>query len=402
MKILHTADWHLGQVFYGYDRTEEENDMLRQIREIVAEEKPDAMVVSGDIFNNGSPSSAAQKMYNDAILDIHLACPEMTIVIISGNHDSGAKLTVTNSLWEHFQVHLLGSIERTPEGKSDFSKHIFDVKGTDGNIIGYIAAVPHTYPSNFPTAPDENKSKQEQYFHGLLEAVATKNESHLPVVLMAHLAVKGCDTTGHDLIGGMDYAEVTEMGTGYDYLALGHIHKPQAPSQSARYCGTPIPVNFGEQFDHSVSIVELEKGQAAAISTRAIHNLIPLLDIPAQPKPFAEVYKELQEYPSDVTAYIRVMIQPDETMTPLALEKITEAIKGKKLRYCRMQIAQHKSSPEHQRIRISLHDMKTKSPLEIAEIYFSQLAAKNDGSQFDEDMRGKLAEITKQIQEPNS
>lgn len=402
MKILHTADWHLGQVFCGYDRTEEEHDMLRQIREIVSEEKPDAMVVSGDIFNTGSPSPTAQKMYNDAILDIHLACPEMTIVIISGNHDSGAKLTVTNSLWEHFQVHVLGSIERTPEGDPDFGKHIFEVKGTDGDIIGYIAAVPHTYPSNFPAAPDANKSKQEQYFHGLLEAVAAKNENHLPVVLMAHLAVKGCDTTGHDLIGGMEYSEVTEMGTGYDYLALGHIHKPQTPSPSARYCGTPIPVNFGEQFDHSVSIVELEKGQAPVISTKAIKNLIPLLDIPAQAKPFAEVYKELQDYPADVTAYIRVMIQPDETMTPLALEKITEAIKGKKLRYCRMLIDQKKSSSGHKRVRISLHDMKSKSPLEIAEIYFSQLAAKDVNSLFDEDMHSKLAEITKQIQEPNS
>lgn len=124
-------------------------------------------------------------------------------------------------------------------------------------ISSAISPLFHTHTQITSTAPEE-ENLDRNTFPRLAEAVKVKNENHLPVVPMAHLAVGGCDTNRHDLIGGMDYAEVTEMGTGYDYLAFGHIQK-SILKPVLRYCGTPIPVNFGEHIDHSVSIVELEK-----------------------------------------------------------------------------------------------------------------------------------------------
>ena len=87
MKILHTSDWHLGHTLYNYDRTVEQQAFLRQLTRIVTEEQPDAMVVSGDIYHYSSPAAATQKMYTDAMLNIHQACPEMTIVVTAGNHE---------------------------------------------------------------------------------------------------------------------------------------------------------------------------------------------------------------------------------------------------------------------------------------------------------------------------
>ena len=75
MKILHTSDWHLGHTLYNYDRTAEQQSFLRQLTRIVTEEQPDAMVVSGDIYHYSSPAAATQKMYTDAMLNIHQACP---------------------------------------------------------------------------------------------------------------------------------------------------------------------------------------------------------------------------------------------------------------------------------------------------------------------------------------
>ena len=98
MKILHTSDWHLGHTLYNYDRTAEQQSFLRQLTRIVTEEQPDAMVVSGDIYHYSSPAAATQKMYTDAMLNIHQACPEMTIVVTAGNHDSSSKLEIDSSL----------------------------------------------------------------------------------------------------------------------------------------------------------------------------------------------------------------------------------------------------------------------------------------------------------------
>ena len=93
MRIIHTSDWHLGHVLYGYDRSREQRDMLVRIEEIVGKEKPDALVVSGDVYHTGQPSAAVQKMFTEAVMRLHEACPEMEIVITAGNHDKARGLT---------------------------------------------------------------------------------------------------------------------------------------------------------------------------------------------------------------------------------------------------------------------------------------------------------------------
>lgn len=264
MKILHTSDWHLGHTLYNYDRTAEQQSFLRQLTRIVTEEQPDAMVVSGDIYHYSSPAAATQKMYTDAMLNIHQACPGMAIVVTAGNHDSSSKLEIDSSLWQHFGLNVVGNIERTAE-EVNLDKHIIEVKNGQ-ETKGYVIAVPHVYPQNFPLLDTETPRDQRQtrFFQALLDEVKKRNTAQLPVVLMAHLSIEGSDRSGHDeSIGGIEYVPLSAMGEGYDYLALGHIHCPQDIKGShhhARYCGTPLPVSFDETYPHSVSIIELEKG----------------------------------------------------------------------------------------------------------------------------------------------
>ena len=106
MKLIHTSDWHLGHTLYNYDRTEEQQAFLQQLAEIVEREQPDALLVSGDVYHYSSPSASVQKMYTEAMLEIHRRCPSMTIVVTAGNHDSSSKLEITQSLWESFGLHV--------------------------------------------------------------------------------------------------------------------------------------------------------------------------------------------------------------------------------------------------------------------------------------------------------
>ena len=395
MKILHTSDWHLGQVFYDYDRTEEQRDMLRQITEIVRKEQPDAMVVSGDIFHTGSPSSAAVEMYNEAILAMHRACEGMTIVVTAGNHDSAAKLVVNNALWEHFNVNIIGHVARNKDENRtpDYESHLIRVEDKQGKTLGYIAAIPHCYDSNYPTTNTElqRRERAKAYYNGLAEYVSSRNGEGAPVVLMAHTAVTGCDFAGHEIIGGMESREADTLGSGYDYIALGHIHTPQNINERTRYCGTPIPVNFGEKFEHSVSIVNVERGKLPLIETRAIKNLIPLHDFPTplpdtdageddldekhRPLPFDKVLEKLRDLDSDKRCYLRLVVKVDETLTPLANTQIAEAVKGKKCRFCLIktfmyQKAKDKAEAKRQ-VKLDAGSLREKSPLEIAELFFS-------------------------------
>ena len=112
MKIIHTSDWHLGHTLYEHDRTAEHTAFLTQLRDIVEDEKPDALLVSGDIYDRTNPSTSVQKMYYKALLDMHAACPEMTIVVTAGNHDSKAMLELGRELWLMAGVRVVGQVER--------------------------------------------------------------------------------------------------------------------------------------------------------------------------------------------------------------------------------------------------------------------------------------------------
>ena len=126
MKIIHTSDWHLGHEMFSYRRQDEFDEFFRQLRDIVADTQPDALLVSGDVYHSANPTIPTQTMYTEAILTLHEACPGMHIIITAGNHDSASRLEIDRSLWRHFHVHVVGGLARTEE-ESWFDRHIFRI-----------------------------------------------------------------------------------------------------------------------------------------------------------------------------------------------------------------------------------------------------------------------------------
>lgn len=371
MKILHTSDWHLGHTLYNYDRTEEQMAMLLQMVDIVREEKPDVFLLCGDVYHTPQPSASVQTMFTNALVEIHDANPDMTIVVTAGNHDSGTKHDIFRTPWKALKVYTIGSVDAN--NKEDL---IIEIPGQ-----GYVIAVPYVNERNMP----------DGFFQDLLDIVAERNKANLPVLMTAHTTVSGCDFTGHEnaseyVVGGIDSHSLEDMGTGYDYLALGHIHHAQfvrGGNHRVRYSGTPIPVSFDENYQHSVSIVELNKhGEEPVVKEIEIQTHRPLVTLPKDGVVTWEDAKDLLEgFPNDIEAYIRLNVEVDNFLPVEANAEALLLTEGKKCRFC--VINTHRLKKDRREAKVmSVQEFKTEKPIDIAERY-----AEDIGVEFDDDMK---------------
>lgn len=377
MKILHTSDWHLGHTLYNYDRTEEQLAMLEQMVSIVEEQKPDVFLLCGDVYHTPQPSAAVQTMLSDGLVRIHEANPQMTIVMTAGNHDSGTKHEIFQTPWKALKVYAIGQLE-----KEDLDEHIIEVSGK-----GWIVAVPYANERNIP----------EGFFQQLLDRVAEKNAEDLPVVMTAHTTVKGCDFTGHDhateyTVGGIDSLELEEMGEGYDYLALGHIHHGQfvhSGKHNVRYSGTPLPVGFDENFTHSVSIVEIDKhGEIPAVREIDIRNPHPLVTLPTDGLATWEEAKELlSKFPNDIPAYIRLNVEIEDFLPVEANTEAASLTEGKQCRFCCINAKRMTVSQNDVKV-LTVQEFQSEKPIEIARRY-----AEYEGISFDDEMQTMFNEV---------
>ena len=150
MKIIATSDWHLGNLFHGHDRLQEHKHFFQWLLERIEEQQPDALLVAGDVFDNGNPSAAAQSAYYEFLANATQACPGMQVIITAGNHDSANRLEAPRALLSRHQVEIRGNVRRTwlsgQEGESgqwniDYDDLIIPVKGKEGDTM-VVLAVP--------------------------------------------------------------------------------------------------------------------------------------------------------------------------------------------------------------------------------------------------------------------
>lgn len=384
MKILHTSDWHLGHTLYNYDRTQEQQSMLEQMVGIVKQEQPDVFLLCGDVYHTSQPSAAVQTLFTKAMVEIHQANPQMTIVVTAGNHDSGTKHEIFRIPWKALNVNAIGTLS-----KENPAEHIIEIPGK-----GYIVAVPYASERNIP----------DGFFQQLLDAVAEKNSEGLPVVLSAHTTVQGCDFTGHEhgseyTVGGIDAFSLEQMGDGYDYLALGHIHREQfvhSGKHNVRYSGTPIPVSFDENYEHSVSIVEIGKhGEQPEVTKIAIENPRPLVTLPDDGSftSWDNAKKLLSRFNDDIPAYVRLNVEVDDFLPAEANAEAEMLTCLKECRFCHIN-AKRKGSQKSDSKALSVQELQSEEPIEIARQY-----AEDHCIAFDEEMKEVFNETLRLLNE---
>ena len=282
MKIIHIADLHLGQIIYqNYDRVDEHEHFFMQLEDLCREEMPDALVVSGDVFDIQQPSASVKRAFTEHFVRLHNQCPSMKIVITAGNHDSASRMQADSAVWKIANTTIVG-VPPSPDlvGGPDGWQKDYVVKAD----FGYIITLPYM------------SSERPDVYKSILDWVEIDNEKGKPVVMMGHLAVTGMDPSGHNIeIGKIKTQSVGSLGTGYDYLALGHIHKPQTighqkdcnetdvtyPSGVIRYSGSALHVSCDEKYQHTISIVEIDhRGGDVHIRQKRIDELRHFYELP--------------------------------------------------------------------------------------------------------------------------
>ncbi|MGN0032649.1 MAG: exonuclease SbcCD subunit D [Candidatus Limimorpha sp.] len=400
MKILHTSDWHLGHKLYNYDRKDEQLYFLRQIADIVKDEQPDVMIVSGDVFHVANPNIETQTMFVDELLNIHNQCNRMTTVVTAGNHDSYSRLEIDKSLWKRQNIHIIGNVS------SSLEEHLININGK-----GIIAAVPFCSGRNYPQLSDiDSIDRQSLFFNELQKKAEEINHDNLPIVLSAHLAIKGCDIRGHksetnqsgeEIIGGLEYSDRKVLGLSYDYIALGHIHHPQdIGDEHVRYCGTPMSITFNEEYEHSVTIVEIEKhGSPLTKRIIAIKELRPVRTLPLEdtPDPKGATVEDsltLLERVKNEDVYVRLNVRIASGKSPAeANEKILRWLENNEHRchFCLINPIRETS------IANSIED-KTLSLNELIELSSEQIVEiANAAKDLTDKQKEMLANLIKQI-----
>lgn len=372
LKILHTSDWHIGQLLHGEERFAEQRHMLDQITQLVMHEQPDLMLLAGDIYDVAVPNTKALRMLSDALMDIHRACPEMTIVAISGNHDSAVRHEVNQQVWQALGVHMIGSMHNT-----DIHQHIIPILSRDNTLLAYVAAVPYA----------AQRMISDDFYQRLHEQIAQMGaEAHVPILFVGHLAASTCQSTGHSVdtysndtiyIGNIETMDIHQLGSTYDYIALGHIHKAQNLTDRARYCGSPIAMSFDEvarDYRHGVTLVEIDApGTLPRIREEDILPLYPLVNIPAEG--FAnerEVLDELARFPEDIAARIRlkVLLANNEILSYNHKQQVRERLLNKQATYCETHVQRLEdttTTPKtSQAVKMQLSELQHMQPIDVA------------------------------------
>ena len=150
MKLIHTADWHLGNTFHGYDRTQEHRHFLDWLLDRLREQQPDALIVSGDIYDTPNPSAAAEELLYDFLLQATDAVRGLQVVIIAGNHDSAGRIDAPASLLKRHNIYVRGTLPLREDGQTpDYEHLVLPLSRRDNEEAELVClAVPFLRPSD--------------------------------------------------------------------------------------------------------------------------------------------------------------------------------------------------------------------------------------------------------------
>lgn len=338
MKILHTSDWHLGQNFYNKSRKNEHERFLQWLLEQVTEYDIDAIIVAGDIFDTSTPPSYAREMYNKFVVDSNkIGCQ---LVLLGGNHDSVSVLKETQQLLKYMGTDVI------PNTNEDHATQVVKLKGKSGKVEALVCAIPFIRPRDVLTSQagvkGVERQKQlgdaiKQHYQSVYDAAVAKrntfeNRDTMPIIATGHLTamgVKQSDSVRDIYVGNLD-GFAADGFPNADYIALGHIHRPQvvAKREHIRYCGSPIPLSFDElKSKKQVCVVEFVQGERT-ISQLAVPVFQPLAEIKGD---LSEIESQLNQYidmEEEQSVWLSIEVQAQDYLSDLQdrMRALTEGL----------------------------------------------------------------------------
>jgi len=270
MRILHTSDWHLGHRLHEQSQQEEQASFLEWLLSFIEQNRIDVLLISGDIFDTGFPSTQSQKMYYDFLVKIrNTHCRH--VVITGGNHDAPGTINAPKE--------LLGALDIKVVGKAtdNVRDEIFELTVDGENII--VCAVPYLRDQDIrrAVAGESFDDISEKYKHALInhynliyKETQELKEVNTPIIAMGHLFAIGGTTTESEqqiYVGGLGDIGADDFPD-FDYVALGHLHRPQkvGGKNEIRYSGSPTILSFSEiNYDKKIIIIDTDEGRVKNI-----------------------------------------------------------------------------------------------------------------------------------------
>ena len=359
MKILHTSDWHLGRSLYGQKRYEEYALFLDWLVGQLEDEQVDALLVAGDIFDTGTPSNRALELYYQFLCRV-AASPCQHVIITAGNHDSPSLLNAPKEVLRFLSVHVVGSITDSIE---DEVLVLSDKGGSDELVV---CAVPYLRDRDIrrSEAGESLDDKTRKLLVGIREhyeqvcAIAEQkradSEKDIPIVAMGHLFTAGGKTVEGDGVRELYVGNLCHLGSDQfpsciDYLALGHLHVPQMVGglETQRYCGSPLPVGFGEASQQKEVVVVDFTEAKATIKRIPVPVFQRLESIKGDLKTITGRVKTLVN--EDVSIWLEVIYTGDEIVGNLTSE-LNDLLEGSRVEILRIknnQVIQRSFKQQH-------------------------------------------------------
>ncbi len=257
LTICHTSDWHLGHELNGHAREAEHDLFLQWLLDRLEEEAVDVLLVTGDVYDVANPPVSAMRRLFRFLNLATTRLAGLQVVVMGGNHDSAARIDLPAALLGEGRVHFIGALPRK-NGGPDFERLLLPLFGPSRDIAAWLAAVPFCRPGDLGSHD----------LASLYDAVAEAGKAQagdLPMILTGHLHVAGGEVSELSerriVIGGEEAQAATLFDSRAAYVALGHLHRPQAVAAetTVRYAGSPFPLSSAERdYRHSVAIVKVQ------------------------------------------------------------------------------------------------------------------------------------------------
>lgn len=316
MRILHTADWHVGKTLHRRQRLEEVAAVLAEVVAIARDEAVDLTLVCGDLFDHFAPSAEAERIVYAALLG--LRDTGSAVVVVPGNHDNAKRFSAIEALSRAAGIHVVADVRRPDQGG------VIEIESADGRQVAQVAALPWVPEKALFGAEemmgleeDPNKAYAEE-LPRLLTALTSRFDAGKVHLLVAHLFVGGARVGGGErelTVGDLFAIAPQALPATPQYIALGHVHRPQdvpGAAVPARYSGSLLQLDFGErEQEKSVTVIEVEPGKPGRAHTVPLRAGRTLLDVQG-------TLDELGGLDVPADAYLRVMLDCDGPSPGLA------------------------------------------------------------------------------------
>jgi exonuclease SbcD len=400
MKLLHTSDWHLGQSFFTKSRKDEHQAFINWLLKQVEQQQIDVVIIAGDIFDTGTPPSYARELYNQFVVDLQkLKC---VLVVLGGNHDSVSTLNESKQLLACLNTFVVASTGVA------LHEQVFCIPDKAGKPGAILCAVPFIRPRDVvqSNAGESGLEKRQalgdaikQHYASLYQLALDKQQEQqalgfeLPIIATGHLTALGVtqsESVRDIYIGTLDGFAADGFPPA-DYIALGHIHRPQkvAKSEHIRYSGSPIPLSFDElNSQKQVMLVEFAKDKTRTLRPIEVPRFQPMLVIKGD---LASIEQQLQHFSQEAgqqTCWLCIEVETQDYLSDLQqrIQSLTEGLN--------VEVLQLRRSRNKQRQLLSQQHSETLAELSPHEVF--ELRLKMENFEGDE-QQARLGRIHKQF-----